>query len=391
MGTSDRKYTGHAGLGAELRRLRGGRTLQQVADLSRTPPLAGRIKPVAAPTLSLIENGVSMPTLETLHSLSVIYRASVQGFLDLIAQSRIAEGRPEPAGLDEARERYRRANAAGEWSECLATALWAEARSEGSEALKWRANRALALEFLGHGHEAVRLLQECVNDPDIDPRLLHRLHQMLSEALAGVGFLRSAALHARRAADVAPEDLTPEQRRPLLRNRAFLLLRDNFERSAPVEREVREALACLEKAAESVTPGDEVTHALIQVHVAACHDLLGNGLLAARDLERWTAWARAREEGRVLVEALHLLGRIKAREGVHATALKLLEEVAHLAGQADDPDWAFEAAFEAYRCALECAPERAGHFLRKCERYHPLLTVRSPNALRFERLERAAR
>ena len=85
------KFTGSKLLGAELRRLRGDRSLAQVSALSRSEPLRQRINPISAPALSQIETGVSFPSLDTLHSLATLYQTPMQQLLDFVVQERVLE------------------------------------------------------------------------------------------------------------------------------------------------------------------------------------------------------------------------------------------------------------------------------------------------------------
>ena len=85
------KFTGSKLLGAELRRLRGDRSLAQISALSRSEPLSERINPISAPALSQIETGVSFPSLDTLHSLATLYQTPMQQLLDFVVQERVLE------------------------------------------------------------------------------------------------------------------------------------------------------------------------------------------------------------------------------------------------------------------------------------------------------------
>ena len=63
---ASREPSGSRLLGEFLRRLRGSRSLQSIEDLSKAPPLEGRIRPVDISTLSKIETGKQLPSLVTL-------------------------------------------------------------------------------------------------------------------------------------------------------------------------------------------------------------------------------------------------------------------------------------------------------------------------------------
>src|SRR5512137_2528213 len=83
--------TGSLLLGAELKRLRGGRSLEDIAELSRTPPISHHVGPIAAPTLCQLETGTSMPTMQTLYTLSHVYRVSMNRLMGYVTEDRLAQ------------------------------------------------------------------------------------------------------------------------------------------------------------------------------------------------------------------------------------------------------------------------------------------------------------
>ena len=99
-----RRLTGSKLLGEELRRLRGGRSLEEISRLSRTPPHGDRVEPIAYSTLSMIERGVTMPSAQSLLTLAVLYHLPVQRLLDLVALERYHARKPaaesDPARLE---------------------------------------------------------------------------------------------------------------------------------------------------------------------------------------------------------------------------------------------------------------------------------------------------
>src|SRR5690242_15547198 len=76
MGSKLERSSGSSLLGAELRRLRGARTLHEIAELTRSPALAGRILPLTAAGIGQLEANQATPTVEALHALSIVYKAS---------------------------------------------------------------------------------------------------------------------------------------------------------------------------------------------------------------------------------------------------------------------------------------------------------------------------
>ena len=118
------RYTGSKLLGEELRRLRGSRSLHDIVRLSQEGPLTSRVQLVSAPSLSQIENGITMPGPEVLYSLSVIYSVSPTRLLHLIVEDKLTR---EPVELPETREetwqRLGQAFETGDWYQALTLAI----------------------------------------------------------------------------------------------------------------------------------------------------------------------------------------------------------------------------------------------------------------------------
>ena len=124
------KFTGSKLLGAELRRLRGDRSLAQISALSRSEPLSERINPISAPALSQIETGVSFPSLDTLHSLATLYQTPMQQLLDFVVQERVLESTDFalPESHEEVKAAFREAFEGGRWRQAMAHAVRGEER-----------------------------------------------------------------------------------------------------------------------------------------------------------------------------------------------------------------------------------------------------------------------
>lgn len=384
------KFTGSKLLGAELRRLRGGRSLKQISELSKSPPLRERITPVAAPTLSQIENGISFPSLETIHSLAHLYKRPVQQLLDLVVQDRLVAKHPVDGEAEATLELFSQHGREGNWHAALAVACVAERAADGATALKWRANRAQVLYHLGLVDDAIALLQACLDHPALPEAQAFRLHQLLASFMTCIGLHRSAALHQQAAMSGAPEDISDSARRHLLRGSAYSVLRANQERKVVDEREVRRALQDLDRAL-TLAPDDEPEFGqLIHVQRAVALALLGNAEVATRDLDDLVESARAKDQQQVLLEALDALGLIRLRQRRRKQAVRLFEESARIAADLGVWEVAFDRSFDIHELLKESDPKRAAVFLRRCERFYPLLAGRTPNLIRFEAVERGA-
>jgi tetratricopeptide (TPR) repeat protein len=385
------KFTGSKALGRELRRLRGHRSLDQISELSRSPALRDRVSPLGAPTLSQIENGVNFPSLERLYTLSVIYRTPINQLLDVVLQERMLKTARPLGSLGEAELAFGEALNAGQWLEALSVATWGEERAQTpSSATAWRANRGMALLHLGMRQHAIELLQDCANSADIAAETRYQYEAALAEALACGGYLRSALLHAEAAAELAPTELPPERRGHVLHVRAYLLLAANEQVAQPDEREVREAQRLLEQARRLVPLDDAVTAMRIDVQIAAAHGLLGNGVLAARDLKVLATRASGTKLALVRLGAWAALGTLERRRGNVASAVRALEEAGRMAVDAGDASLAFEAYFELYLAVRESDDGKAAYYLRRCDTFFPLVHARTPNVVSYERLRREA-
>src|SRR5688500_7382982 len=84
------EFSGSLLLGRELRRLRGARTLEDIAALCKSPPLAGKVQPISASALCEIEQGRQMPRLPTLFALSLAYRVSMNQLMGFVMEEAMA-------------------------------------------------------------------------------------------------------------------------------------------------------------------------------------------------------------------------------------------------------------------------------------------------------------
>ena len=169
------KFTGSKLLGAELRRLRGDRSLAQISALSRSEPLAERINPISAPALSQIETGVSFPSLDTLHSLATLYQTPMQQLLDFVVQERVLENADFqlPETHEDVKVAFRDAFEGGRWREAMAHAVRGEDLAEtASERVGWRANRAICLQQFGLRDDAVQVRGRGTRLPQVRSRRL---------------------------------------------------------------------------------------------------------------------------------------------------------------------------------------------------------------------------
>lgn len=388
-----KRNTGSPALGAELRRLRGSRTLAQIAELSRSKPFSDQIESISAPTLCQIESGKTMPTLDTMHALATVYRVNPQTLYDLIVQGRIAERRPDlPEDAEELKRAYAGALADRDWDLALALALKAESRAETVEGqLLWRSNRAVCIEKHGMRTEAIALLQECANDPAFPRRHLHQLYTNLARIQSIAGLHREAESAARHAVDFAPAHTSPSDAARLAIARCLPVLVQAAWGDESLDRSLRDALHRLERAREALTPDEHALRLGVETAMAHCHWRLGNATLAAtRFTELWEQ-AREAESGAsaVAVWAAIGLGGIHRARSRPKAARTWFERAEARASELNMHAQAFECALELLTLAQETAASQAlvDRLRRKCERLFPLVEERTPSTLRFARMQ----
>jgi tetratricopeptide (TPR) repeat protein len=383
-----RTYSGHAGLGAELRRLRGGRSLQQIARLSRTPPLADRIKPVAAPTLSMIENGISMPTLDTLYSLSVMYRTSMQRLYNIVGLERVVAATDVPDTLEETKAAYRLAMAEARWFDAVSLALAGESQvDQGSvEATTWRAARATCLPYVGLPHEGILLLLDCIEDERVTPAQRVQVLRNLAATHLLAGQPRAGLRAAREAVAALPDDLDPTRALEARLALALSLLALQAYRDSPDARQVGEALQLIRSLEEPARDAGRPYALTLAVYEAEARHLEGNDLYAAKRFLELVTEAGAAGLPRLVFFAWLNLGRIRRRAGRLDSALEAFRQAEPLALEQRSPEDVFEVSFELYLASAGRDEAAALRYRRRCERYHPLVAARTPTVVAFERL-----
>lgn len=384
------KFTGSKMLGAELRKLRGGRSLAQIAALSKSEPLAERVHPVSAPTLSQIETGVSFPNVATLHSLATLYQTPVQQLLDFIVQERILDEVELPSDHEGCKSAFAKAFQAGSWRRAMAFAVRGEELSEAaSERVGWRANRAICLQQFGLRDDAVQILLSCTSDPDAPVDRLYQLYRSLAEAMASSGHLGAAAAIAQRALDMAPADLPAGWRWQLLSTRARLVLLENESRQPPDLEGIQEALRQIERAQKLVGDDQDQARLILGVHAAIARKLMGNAAVAARSLEDVRDEARVAKQPLAETLAGLALGRLLREQDALDGAERVLQSVEDIATEGAFVDEAFELYFELHLVSRCRGDGKHEYYLRRCRRFYPLVQAKTPQVLAYEKIARS--
>jgi len=382
------EYSGSKILGTELRRLRGGRTLEDIEALCKAPPLAGKIQPVSSSSLWDIEHGRQMPKLSTLFALSLVYRVSMNQLMGYVMEEQLLSNVPaSEAGDDDVVAAFGRMLALGAWHEALSLAIRAERRATvESEQVKWRGNRATCLANLGLHDEAVSILTRCLESPAASRRQEYMILHNLADMYASDGNLRIAELLLREAHETLPEDATPVEVMGLESLRAALIVDVQELKRDPNERAVREALRLAQRAEKANADADLTVTLRLQCLRARAQNLLGNALLASKELE--SAIARAKDLGFPGVEARAslILAKMRVAAKNAAAAETLLLRAASLADACQLNDVLFSAAFELFCLLRNDRPGSAVTWLRRCRELAPLLPGNCPTVQAFERV-----
>lgn len=382
------KPTGSRLLGAEFRRLRGVRTLDDIVELSRTGPLTRRIRGLCPATISQIENGISMPSLESLYTLSVIYQTSAMHLLNVLVEERLTRSMELPGTLLATRDALHAALGSGRWAEALGLAIHGEHGVEAeADKLLWRANRAVAVAKLGMRYDAVMMLVDCVESADLRASDAWIVHRYIADVAGSAGYFKMASRNAQLALDLAPDDLDAASRAKILEARVRLILQEHDFGAGKDERALREAQVLISQARRAVAPTDSWMPFLLDTYEALSHEFLGNRLLAAKsygDLAK-----RAAKEGQARIEMLALmnLGRLRRTEGKLSDAADALLRAERLARNLEQNDEAFEVSFELYLVARQRKSPEQQIYLKRCRRLFPLVQARTPNVRRFEQLQ----
>lgn len=371
---------GSSRLGAELRRLRGRRSLKAICDLTKSLPLAGLVSPIGIATLSEIESGKAIPQIATLQALALIYKTPLSLLVAQLAEERLLE---EAGGLDELSEeslyeRYVDLSRRGEWARALAVACLAERTIKSASVLSWRANRASALGMLGMREECVILLAQCCEDPSFPP--LPRY--ILIYNLAVAHFHAGNPWHAEVVLEQA--DALVEAAKPpadaitdVTILRAELLICRHFDGSPVPEAALRECIRRLDKASEISPSEDHVRQLRLRFQRALLYCALGNRLVARRDAEVVLKTCEHVGNLRLVAES-HLACALIAIDCNDRESAKRHYDAAIVAGEKSGRTWdVFQASFLLYKLLRDERPGRATKLLRRCDEIAGLVTTRA--------------
>lgn len=305
--------TGSQMLGEFLRRLRGSRSLQAIEDLSKQPPLAGRIRPVDVSTLSKIETGKQFPSLATLLSLEQLYEVPIQRFLDHVKLEKYWDLRPDASDHAQAMQEGRQLAQLGDYPKAYAAFLLAESLAADHD------TRAAATQNKAGTLWKMGMLQEAINEySDLlaDPALPVETQVKALTNLAGVFHTRSNLFLARLHAQ---EGLRIADALGLVRSQAFLHrvlgtisddLHNHAEPGQGQERHLRDALRHYEKSLTLFEDlGLPAEAAINRVNIGSVHCRLGNFIVGLKSLKEGLAECERHGNRRSVAVAHKDLGR----------------------------------------------------------------------------------
>lgn len=394
--TARRRLTGSRLLGEELRRLRGERSLEEVARLSRTLPHADRVEPIAYSTLSMIERGVTMPSAQSLLTLAMLYRVPAQRLLDLVALERYHARKP---GAESDAGRLERSVhedlRSGRHAEAYAKALrLAELAGDGEAAAGRLAGArllaGLALWKMGWLVQAAASFRDLVNDLDAEPASRAWACQNLVEVERQSGRLASARAHARDGLELA-EGLGDRRLRGTFHGTLANLERDLAERQRDDAARQRHLDAALEHHARCRELAAAVDDRFLLVHdllnEAVTRVVTGQGDRAASLLEDGLRRAGVEGFGRLVAFGRLERGKLLLSRSRPSEARRELRAAERQAAAAEAGDLTFLCWYYLLRCALEL-DEDAAEAWRRCRSLRPMLECELPELDELDRLER---
>jgi tetratricopeptide (TPR) repeat protein len=303
--------TGSKLLGEFLRKLRGSRSLQVIEDLSKSPPLAGRIRPVDVSTLSKIETGKQFPSLTTLLSLEQIYEVPIQRFLDHVKLEKYWELRPQAEEFATAIDEGTAAADTGEYPRAYAAFLLAESLAPADdERFRARNNKASMLWKMGMLQEAISEYCDLLGDLSLPVGEQLKVLHNLAAVYHSKGNLYEARLHAQEGLRMA-EQLANKRSQAFLLRVLGALLDDRHERSKePDDRVLREALRHYEKALALFVAEDlPLQVAVTKTNIGSTYCRLGNFIVGLKHLRDGLTESERHGDRRSTAHALKELGR----------------------------------------------------------------------------------
>jgi len=370
-------------LGMDLRRRRGERSLREVARLSGSLPCAGHVSPIPPSSLHQIEQGLRLPNVEQMRTLSLLYNVPVQRLYALLEADGEEGGLDAVEGFLALRERadlLRRMDRPCAYLTCLQQC---EETAEGTATFVWvRRARALALREQGQGEEAAGLLLDLLSRDGVPEEELASIWLEASEAYEGLGNLEVAEAAARRGLERVLR--CDEWTRSRLDAALGRILRRTARRDGDV-RSAREAVRRLERAMETIAcVGLTEEVGRLETELGLAHLAAEDRLLGFEMLRRALATCLRPGGRRHLAFAHKAMGEALLEGGEAERARHHLRKAETLAAGGRLPDLQFQSVVLLCE-AEEALGGRPAAMLRRARGLLPWLRVPTPERERFER------
>lgn len=378
------RFTGSRALGTELRRLRGGRTLGEIASLSRLKLGSIGFRGVSVGTLSDIENGKSLPNVESIFALSVLYQVPPARFLHALLEENLTAEFAALADDADIPSRHAASVLKGDFVEALALAAAAlKASVEPWETVRWRINKAIAMERLGMRFDAITELNACLADEGMRDTERYKVHRELARMHLYAHQLDLAELHLDQAFRGAPEDCPPLLRSRLLETRLRLGVTRLQDLPASAASSLAHELSAIVRECRLlIRREDHGDRLALDLYEGRTLQHLGDARGARRAYRRVEAASRDLNLPLRRVEALTCLATLE-RKSKPEVAVKLMSDAATEAIDGNHIDHAFVACFHLADWADTA--EARGHWLKKCRRLYPFVNGVTPLVRKFER------
>ncbi len=379
------KLSGSRLLGEELKRLRGDRSLSTVVELGQLRLSGSGFRGVSRATLSDIENGRVLPSVESLFSLSVLYQIPASRLLHVLLEENVLEQTQLPTDSSELRTEFSAAVTACEWPRALALAVHGcRTAVDAEEAIRWRLNRATAMQRLGMREDAIAELQRCLGSPTLPKGERYRVHRDLAQLNVMSSNAAMAEIHINECLRTIPADCPAAIKASVLLGKVQLhVLRDATGWPADAEAQ-REARLAIHEARQLLDSKVDSQLAVAADQYRAMLDILAGSVAEAR-LALLGVLTRCRATGYVYGEAttLRLLAKCE-QDSAPARAREHLRTAADLSIDRGFIDEAFGALVQLAELAE--STEQTVHYLRKAERLYPFMHALTPERAAFESL-----
>lgn len=389
-----RRVTGSKLLGDDLRRRRGHRSLEEIARLSKSAPFSSRVEPIAYSTLSMLERGLTMPSAQSLLTLSVLYQVPSEHFLDLIALERYHQkARTGVADIEalelELIDDIKASRFADAYTKTLSLRDALEGGGEprggddAARAARTRVYCGIALWNLGWLAQASNTFREVVDDLAIDGKLRGWAYQNLVEVERARGCLASAHAFARDGLELAVEVGTERLQATFHATLANLKsdLAERATETAMFTKLVADSLRHHGKAQEMARGcADDFLLAHDLINEGATLSVAGSRKPARKRIQEGLDLARQHGYGRLVAYGWLETGKLDLAEGKPQAARESLWRSEREAAAVDANDILFMDYFYLMRVAEELGDDTQ-HAYRKC------LSLKSFQQGRFRELE----